>query len=94
MTQDTHAHEKRVKYPCKKQACAIQACLVKHQFNNPECQADMKAFLNCCQREKMQGMKTQNLLVEKFGTSWRLVHLLRSKVDHRQQNLQQLLAWN
>jgi hypothetical protein len=35
-------------YPCKRFACAIQACLNKHHFNETKCQKELKEFEECC----------------------------------------------
>ena len=39
---------KRPKDPCQRQACAIQDCLKKHQFQEEKCQEVLQQMLECC----------------------------------------------
>lgn len=36
--------------PCKQEACAIQACLRLHSFNDAKCVPQILDLYNCCQR--------------------------------------------
>ncbi|KAH9246280.1 hypothetical protein BASA81_016202 [Batrachochytrium salamandrivorans] len=48
-------------YPCKPQACAVQACLVKNSFNANSCVDKTKAFEKCCLsafKEQLPGAET------------------------------------
>ncbi|KAI8901729.1 hypothetical protein BC833DRAFT_576461 [Globomyces pollinis-pini] len=35
-------------YPCKKYACAIQACLIRNNYADSNCTKELAEFENCC----------------------------------------------
>ncbi|CAM8937592.1 unnamed protein product [Rhodiola kirilowii] len=37
------------KEPCKKQACDIQACLTKNNFNSQRCRRVIELLQSCCE---------------------------------------------
>ncbi|KMZ64891.1 Cox19 family protein (CHCH motif) [Zostera marina] len=41
---------KNVKEPCKKEACDIQACLTKNNFNSQRCLKVIELLQTCCEK--------------------------------------------
>ena len=41
---------KRPKDPCQSQACAIQECLKKHNFQEEKCEDVIQRMLECCKK--------------------------------------------
>ncbi|KAL5704167.1 hypothetical protein ACHQM5_022633 [Ranunculus cassubicifolius] len=41
-----------IKEPCKKEACDIQACLSKNNFNSQRCQRVIELLQSCCEQCK------------------------------------------
>ena len=39
---------KRPKDPCQRQACAIQDCLKKNNFQEEKCHEELQLMLECC----------------------------------------------
>ena len=39
---------------CKAQACAIQACIVKNQYSQENCEKVRKDFMECCRKYRNQ----------------------------------------
>ncbi|MCL7037847.1 hypothetical protein MKW94_025051 [Papaver nudicaule] len=44
--------QEEIKEPCKKQACDIQACLTKNNFNSQRCQRVIELLESCCENCK------------------------------------------
>ncbi|KAK6945455.1 Mature-T-Cell Proliferation I type [Dillenia turbinata] len=38
-----------IKEPCKKEACDIQACLTKNNFNSQRCRKVIELLQSCCE---------------------------------------------
>ena len=60
------------KDPCQRQACAIQDCLKKNNYQEEKCQNIIQLMIDCCQTKGnesskiCQGMKTYNSTTNKI----------------------------
>ena len=43
---------------CKKEACAIQACLAANQYQQTACLSEIRALVRCCEKASAAGGAT------------------------------------
>ena len=48
MTSDKNQTARSTAYPCKRESCAIQACLVKNDFKENFCVEELQNLKKCC----------------------------------------------